>query len=167
MSIPPGYQRALSEQQVSTAISSNSTLFLSKERSTYVDTLRSVLSSAGFHNGNHILDLTGNSPGLVYAVGGKAIGWPWIHDVYPNSTEVALKILERVSPDDLSSSWIFYCDGVSFINIDAMDQKLKLELSGQNARRKLIYREYSPFLDANLYVYSPIVDSMATTLSAS
>ena len=83
---PPGYQRALSEQQVSTAISSNTTLFLSKERSTYVDSLRSVLSSAGFHNGNHILDLTGNSPGLVYAVGGKAIGWPWIHDVYPNST---------------------------------------------------------------------------------
>ncbi|WP_137808365.1 hypothetical protein [Pseudomonas sp. G(2018)] len=83
-----------------------SLLFLSDGYANYVNEAVEFASTAGFESGTPIIDLTGQSPTLLYALRAESIGYPWIAGGYPGSLEVAKLGLRRVPCGKLASAWL-------------------------------------------------------------
>lgn len=77
-----------------------------KEFSNYVVDLQSVSKIAGFKAGTPVIDLTGESPGTVFILGGVSVYQPWFIGGYPGSNEYAKRLLTGTSCSDLNNSWI-------------------------------------------------------------
>lgn len=67
---------------------------------------RQAAASAGFEAGTPIIDLSGQLPGLVFAVDGRAAGAPWIIGGYPGSDRVASRTLSHTACATLAASWL-------------------------------------------------------------
>ncbi|WP_113261289.1 hypothetical protein [Agrobacterium cavarae] len=77
--------------------------------STYAAYLSSVISQAaasGFKPKTPVIDLTGQSPGVLYAIGAKSIGQAWMIGAYPGSQQLAEVALRRASCDDIGTAWV-------------------------------------------------------------
>jgi hypothetical protein len=83
-----------------------STLLLSKDLAEYVRGLRRLADKGGFETNTPMIDLTGYSPGAVYALGGNALGAPWLIGGYHGSARSATTVLDAVSCDELAVAWI-------------------------------------------------------------
>jgi hypothetical protein len=83
-----------------------SELRVAHETAEYINKLDRLARSAGFRPGDAMLDLTGRSPGALYAIGAKAIGRPWMSGGHPTSDEMAVDTLDRVSRQELRNAWI-------------------------------------------------------------
>lgn len=81
-------------------------LFLPRDIAVYIESSRALALAEGFEVDTPLLDLTGQSPGFVYAIGGKAIGSPWIIGHYPGSGFVANRVIGRIPDSILKKSWI-------------------------------------------------------------
>jgi len=53
-----------------------------------------------------MIDLTGQSPGILYAVGAKSVGLPWILGGYRGSDIVAVNSLKMVPCAELGTAWL-------------------------------------------------------------
>ena len=143
---------SLFEAKYETNISTNSKLYLSKTKSKYINSIKTTMVEEGYTQGQYVLDLTGNSPGLVYALGAKAVGWPWILDFFPGSTDAAVKVLEGVPSHILNKSWIFINPNTQYLKSKAIATQFDLKLT---SGRQLIFNEYSPYLNSNILIYKP------------
>jgi hypothetical protein len=83
-----------------------STLVLSKGFGHYFAEAIDVASQAGFKKGTPIIDLTGQSPGILYAIGASNIGQAWTIGGYPGSNALAAAMLKKVSCEELSAAWL-------------------------------------------------------------
>ena len=81
-------------------------LRLSDQSADYVNQMRTAAFHEGFRLDTPLLDFTGRSPGLVYAVGGQAVGSPWILGGYSGSDRVAASVLNRIPERVLRRAWI-------------------------------------------------------------
>jgi hypothetical protein len=81
-------------------------LFLAKEYGTYVDEAVASSRRAGFATGMPIIDLSGGSPSLLYALRAESVGQPWIIGGYPGSHRVASDTLKRVPCERLVNAWL-------------------------------------------------------------
>lgn len=97
----------LSENKVEMA-DGKSTLLLSDGYATYLDTLMALAGRAGFWPGTPVIDLTGQSPGSLYALGASIIGQAWTIGGYPGSEKLAGFMLSNVSCDQLAKAWLLY-----------------------------------------------------------
>jgi len=61
---------------------------------------------AGFAAGTPVIDLTGHSPGLVFALNGIAPGAPWLLGGYPGSRAFTEAVLARCSCQTLARAWL-------------------------------------------------------------
>lgn len=89
--------------------SSGSKLMLSKTFGLYISEAITLADKAGFIRGTPMIDLSGHSPGVLYALGASNTGQPWIIGTYPGylgSQKVASGLLERVSCEELSKAWL-------------------------------------------------------------
>lgn len=71
--------------------------------------LRSAIeasSAAGLEQGRFVMDLTGGSPGLVYAIGGASFGLPWFIGGYTESDEALQRLSREMSCDTLAEAWL-------------------------------------------------------------
>ena len=85
---------------------SGSTLMIDKTYSQYISEVKSKLTQAGFKKGMPMIDLTGQSPGLLYAVGATNISQPWMIGGYKGSEALAIEMLDNVSCKDLAAVWL-------------------------------------------------------------
>lgn len=69
-----------------------------------------AMGTAGYVAGEPILDVTGDGPGLVYALGGRPVGVPWLIGGYAGSERVAMLVLSRVPIATLRQVWILSAD---------------------------------------------------------
>lgn len=77
------------------------------------DTLRAVTDAAraaGFTPGTSMLDLTGDGPGLVYALGGRPLGVAWLTGGYAGSEATARQIAARLPRSALRAAWVLSSD---------------------------------------------------------
>ena len=81
-------------------------LKLTADVAAYIDDAREVTTGAGFVPGTPLIDLTGASPTLVYALGGRSLGQAWILGGYEGSEKAALQALDYVSCRDLARAWV-------------------------------------------------------------
>jgi hypothetical protein len=83
-----------------------SRLLLSEESAAYIRRLQDISAANGFRAGDPALDLTGASPGSLYAMGARPLGAAWIFGGYPGSTDFLLAVLDGEACDAIAASWI-------------------------------------------------------------
>lgn len=81
-------------------------LLLNSEAAAYVHNLKTIAADNGFAPGSPVIDLSGVSPGAVYALGGKAPGAAWLIAGYPGSSNFLKAALANVGCAQLVSSWL-------------------------------------------------------------
>lgn len=87
------------------------TLLLSPADRDYLESMKTVAANAGFQPRTPMIDLTGNSPGAIYALQASGIGVPWSLGGYPGSQKYLQTALGPVSCDQLAAAWVLSEDG--------------------------------------------------------
>jgi hypothetical protein len=88
-----------------------SRLSLSAHAASYVRTLRTGALAAGFSAGTPVLDLTGNFPGTVFAIGGSPPGVGWLIGLYPGSSRYIEAAFDLMSCTTLAEAWLLIPKG--------------------------------------------------------
>lgn len=83
-----------------------SSLVLSKGFGQYFVEAIDVAKQAGFKKGTPMIDLTGQSPGILYALGAINIGQAWTIGGYPGSDARAVAMLKKVACEELATTWL-------------------------------------------------------------
>lgn len=68
--------------------------------------MKAMVSKAGFKQGDDILDLTGDGPGFIYAVGGNPLATPWMIGAFPGSDAAAAHIIGTLNPALVRNAWL-------------------------------------------------------------
>ena len=96
-------------------------LKLSKEFSKYINDFRNIFAQSGFKKKDPIIDLSGQSPTLVYLMDGKSIGTPWNIGGYKGSFDLAKARFDLVHCKEISKAWIILeADGPRNISINLL-----------------------------------------------
>ncbi|MDH4872500.1 hypothetical protein [Pseudomonas sp. BN515] len=88
-----------------------SKLYLSASSADYLRALNKAAVDSRFESGTPVIDLTGASPGALFAINAKIIGQAWMIGGLPGSEALAVSALDRVSCNDLAKSWILVQPG--------------------------------------------------------
>lgn len=111
---------------------SHSKVFLDPGFSKYINDIKVTLLKNGFRPGDPILDFTGQSPGLIYAVSGRAVGHPWLIGGRLGSNDFASTILAKIPTSELEASWILdEPDGPQRINPERL-QNIDIDLGNSS-----------------------------------
>lgn len=95
----------LDEQEQAVTVR-GSALRLSAETASYLREAAAGSRAAGLPDGAPMLDLTGRSPGLVYALGARSPSDPWLIGGYPNSDQRVINGLQSVGCSELAVAWL-------------------------------------------------------------
>ncbi|WP_422420011.1 hypothetical protein [Pseudomonas sp. GZD-222] len=84
------------------------TLMLSDGFAQYIAAAVQVARTAGLQPGTPMVDLSGQSPGIVFALGADSIGQAWFIGGYPGSLKRASTALAAVSCQTIAASWVVW-----------------------------------------------------------
>jgi len=87
------------------------TLTLSQDYSEYITSGMVIAKKAGFVPSMPMIDLSGQSPGILYAIGADSIGQAWTIGGYPGSLQLAETALSHTSCENISKAWILFESG--------------------------------------------------------
>lgn len=68
--------------------------------------ISAMVRTAGFKPGQDVLDLSGDGPGVIYAVGGNPLGTPWMIGGHPGSEAAADRVIEKLNPASIRGAWL-------------------------------------------------------------
>ncbi|WP_037088177.1 hypothetical protein [Neorhizobium vignae] len=83
-----------------------SSLILSSGYASYINDALATVQNGGFRLGTPVIDLSGQSPGILYAIGAKSVGLAWIIGGYPGSLQLARAALDRVPCEEIAKAWV-------------------------------------------------------------
>jgi hypothetical protein len=83
-----------------------SRLYLSEEAASYIRRLQEASRANGFRAGDPVLDLTGVSPGSLYAMGARPLGVAWTLGGYPGTADYVAAALDHESCSAIAASWL-------------------------------------------------------------
>lgn len=87
----------------------------------YLSQLTRAAEDRGLEPGTLVIDLTGDSPGVVYALGGEFVGSAWLVGGAPGSRECARRTLGLASPRELARAWFLLApDGERAISAEVL-----------------------------------------------
>jgi hypothetical protein len=93
-------------EDIVTIGTNESELILPKYFADFYRNVKKMASQAGFQSGIPVIDMTGHGSGVLYAIGAKSVGQPWMIGGYSGSDNVAIFTLNRVSCAELVESWL-------------------------------------------------------------
>ncbi len=85
-----------------------SEMMLSEGYAKYLSDVEAVVREAGFKPTTPMIDLSGQSPGILYSVGAENIGQAWTIGGYPGSLKLAEAALAHTSCEKISVAWILF-----------------------------------------------------------
>jgi len=85
-----------------------SNLILSTGYAKYFEDAKSAAHHAGFRPGSPVIDLTGQSPGILYALKAENIGQAWTIGGYQGSLKLAIAALNRVPCEKIAAAWVLF-----------------------------------------------------------
>lgn len=85
-----------------------SMLRLSAGYAAYMNDVTATARNANFKAGTSVIDLTGQSPGVLFAMAAKSIGHPWTLGGYPGSLPFLEAGLSRFSCEDIATAWVLF-----------------------------------------------------------
>jgi hypothetical protein len=83
-----------------------SRLFLTQEAALYLAELHRLSNENGFRAGSPMLDLSGVSPGSLYAIGARSLGVAWAIAGYPGSYDFVAAALNLEPCEAIGTAWI-------------------------------------------------------------
>lgn len=83
-----------------------SRLFLTEEAASYLRELHRLSSENGFRAGTPMLDLSGVSPGSLYAIGARSLGVAWALGGYSGSNDFVAAALNLETCEAIGRTWI-------------------------------------------------------------
>lgn len=83
-----------------------STLMLSGPYADYLNTATGMAKASGLVPGTPMIDLSGQSPGILYALQAHSLGLAWMIGGYPGSEKLAAFALASVPCEKLAQAWI-------------------------------------------------------------
>lgn len=83
-----------------------STLVVSSGYAAYIAEAKKKAREAGFQAGTPVIDLSGQSPGILFAIGARNAGYPWLSGGYPGSAVAIRAMLGRVPCVELANAWV-------------------------------------------------------------
>jgi hypothetical protein len=108
----------------------SSPLLVDKPTAAYISGLRNAALTNGFRFDTPVIDLTGVSPGAVFAMGGEAPGTPWLSGGYVGSTPFVQTTLSRIPRDHLRQAWILTAPDTSAALPESLPRSLGLNFPG-------------------------------------
>jgi hypothetical protein len=105
---PFRYNQSLRLDDSRIVINNNHQLILSKEFAKYINDARYIAAQSGFTKEDAIIDLSGQSPGLLYLLGAKSIGTAWNIGGYKGSLDMAKATFNLVDCTDIANAWVLY-----------------------------------------------------------
>jgi hypothetical protein len=105
---PYRYNQSLRLDDSRIVINNNHQLILSKEFANYINDARYIAEQSGFTKEDAIIDLSGQSPGLLHLLGAKSIGTAWNIGGYKGSLDRAKARFNLVDCTDIANSWVLY-----------------------------------------------------------
>jgi hypothetical protein len=81
-------------------------LLLSAGYASYIEDAEAGGKKAGLLPGTPVIDMTGQSPGIVYAMQAENLGQAWMIGGYKGSLELAIEMLKRVPCEKLADAWL-------------------------------------------------------------
>ncbi|WP_449394795.1 hypothetical protein [Devosia riboflavina] len=102
------YRQELSfrEPHVAWNLRDQGSVLLSQGFHDYLGTVRRAAAEAGFKAGDNMIDLTGRSPGLLFDLGARSLGQPWLVGAYPGSDALAMASLRTESCEAVAKAWL-------------------------------------------------------------
>lgn len=94
------------EEAIALPAASAHSLLLSENMARYIRDLRALAAAAGYQPGTPIIDLTGRTPGAVYALDGRALVFPWLLSTYEGSNPAAAYALSLWPTEALREAWV-------------------------------------------------------------
>ena len=105
---PRRYNQSLGLDDTRIIVNNNHQLILSKEFANYISDARKIAAQSGFTKEDAIIDLSGQSPGLLYLLGAKSIGTAWNIGGYKGSLDLAKATFNLVNCTDIANAWVLY-----------------------------------------------------------
>jgi hypothetical protein len=105
--------------------------------------LAQALRSAGYTAGEPILDMTGDGPGLVYALDGRPVGVAWLLGGYPGTAQVAAWIVTYVPEATLRSAWVIAADDGHARRVSGWLDLLRQRL-GEGSHQRVATLDFRP-----------------------
>lgn len=68
--------------------------------------LQQMARNAGLPADQDMLDMTGDSPGVIYALGARPLGSPWMLGGYPGSSAAIERVLQKVDTQRVRAAWL-------------------------------------------------------------
>ena len=93
------------------SVTSSGSIDVSAATAEAVAGLQSIAIRSAMPPGTAVLDLTGYSPGLVFALQGIPVNSPWVPGGYPGSDEVLRRTIDRLSCDEVVRGWLLIQPG--------------------------------------------------------
>ena len=78
----------------------------------YVQALQQGAKAHGFEPGMPIVDLSGAGPGMMFALGGRPVGAPWLHIQFSRGADLPTMYLNRAPKSQSHSAWLITGDDV-------------------------------------------------------
>jgi hypothetical protein len=85
-----------------------SQLLLSEDYANYILNAIASAQKAGFEPNDSVIDLSGQSSGVLYVLGAESIGAAWVIGGYPGSLKYAQSAFEQVACEKISTAWILF-----------------------------------------------------------
>jgi hypothetical protein len=140
-------------QVVPTQMGWGAELKLDSKTSEFITKLRNDSKQAGFCQGGAVIDLSGNLPGAVFAMGGVMPVFPWISAGYPFSNYFAQEYLKRLGPARLARSWLITAETPNTFS------RPELEALGVDfAAYRLVDDLPHPVDGTSVKLYAPLAD---------
>ncbi|MER8576400.1 hypothetical protein NKG99_31680 [Mesorhizobium sp. M1409] len=103
---PPWDMRDLRSHTAVMPMPGGGKLVIAESLQNYLATARSKARAAGLEAGTPVVDLTGDSPSLLYVLETRALGLPWLMGWYPGSNAVAVEAIGLEDCSDLAKAWV-------------------------------------------------------------
>lgn len=98
-------------------------LMLTKDFASYIENAYYLSKENGFTKNTPVIDLSGQSPGLLYAIGANSIGNPWLIGGGSHSEKQTVDRLKSVDYNSIKTSWLLTePDGPRNISIDILSE---------------------------------------------
>lgn len=82
------------------------TLKLPAATAQYIQSAQDAALRNGFQPGTPMIDLSGQSPGLLYALQARSVGQAWMIGGYPGSQKLAQAALAQIGCEELANAWL-------------------------------------------------------------
>ncbi|WP_019172834.1 hypothetical protein [Pseudaminobacter salicylatoxidans] len=107
-------------QSTAFAFPRHGTLLLDSGTHAMLSTIRDAAVLHGFAEDTPVLDFTGQSPGIVFAMGGSAPGTPWLVGGYQWSDRQLVAILDSLSEEQRRNAWILWGENRRAVSRDRL-----------------------------------------------